>query len=312
LKATFDGDTCCEVLHPETVNELPQLKAKRLASQQYCGQGSLIGVSPKGNQILVIPMTCKSWGCPRCAKKKKAVWIRRLVSGRPQREMMLSIPAYMNTDTKATAIRLKKAFTNLVARIRKTYGELEYALVWELTKKGTPHLHVLTRGTYIPQSWLSTNWKELSGGTYTWISKVHTATAHALHLCKYLHKNGGQTAEAIAPLRLIQLSKHYELPTLPSTNQNPYEGWSFYRSHDSSHEIAFKIACSGWNVTTEVTPDEDILYTFPTDQDVLELLPDPPRHSPTVVIRGCGVSINVENRLKILNPFDFSQVQRMM
>jgi len=107
---------------------------------------------------------------------------------------------------------MKAAFAKLVARIRKHFGSFEYALVWELTKKGTPHCHILIRSGYIPQKWISRQWDHLGIGPIVYIKSVKGNKLHAAHACKYLAKSNGQTARSLAPLRLIQLSAGFDLP----------------------------------------------------------------------------------------------------
>lgn len=197
----------------------------RLPSQRYCGQGALIGCSPDRSHVILIPLRCKSWDCPTCGPRKRRDYIALLKSGEPDRELTLTAPAEPGTDPREIARRMKKAFTKLVARIRKTFGLFEYALVWELTKKGTPHAHILFRGTYISKRWISSQWVALGFGPVVFIQSVKSHGLHAAHACKYLAKATGQTAMELAPLRLVQKSSGYILKKDPPKTTDRFPGY---------------------------------------------------------------------------------------
>ena len=190
----------------------PPYQADRLHSQHYCGHGTIIGHNATNTEILLIPVTCKSWDCPKCGPRKRAMWIARLARGHPQREITLTAPPLPNATPREHAAILKIALNKLLKALRKRDSTFEYALVWELTKKGVPHVHLLQRGTYIPQAWLAKQWSNAGGGDIVWIASVRGESLHAAHACKYLGKATGQTARDLAPLRIIQVSRHYVLP----------------------------------------------------------------------------------------------------
>lgn len=182
-------------------------------------------------------MLCKSWDCPYCGPRKRWLWINRLREGHPTREMTLTCPANKFPSSMTAAIAMKKAFSILVKRIRKKYGTFEYALVWELTHKGTPHCHILFKGCYIPKAWLSKTWRKLGIGYIVHLQKIQGAHLHAAHACKYLAKANGQSAKALAPLRIIQLSKQYLPPETSEDAQARYPDYSWYWSPQSPHEL---------------------------------------------------------------------------
>ena len=198
-----------------------------LRSVAKCGHGALVGVDPSGTRVMLMPMRCKTWSCPHCAPNLRRTWIERFRRGHPKREMTLTVRPTPDQDAYHQAIRLKTAWEKLVKRIRRAYGPYEYALVWELTQQGTPHCHVLSRGKYIPQSWLKQTWHELTGAEIVWIRAVRNDTLHAAHACKYLGKACGQTADAIRPLRVIQCSAHYYTDPQKKPEPETTRGWSW-------------------------------------------------------------------------------------
>ena len=214
--------------------------ATRLPSQHYCGQGAIIGCSPDRSHVVLIPVRCHSWDCPRCGPRKRAAYIKVLASGKPQRELTLTAPAEPNTDPREIAIRMKKAWSVLVKRIRTAYGLFEYALVWELTKKGTPHAHILFRGSYISKRWLSQQWVSLGFGPVVFIQSVKDSGLHSAHACKYLSKATGQTAVQLAPLRLVQKSSGYVLVQDPKPTADRFPG---FRWATSQSPFPFNVDC---------------------------------------------------------------------
>lgn len=205
----------------------------RLPSQRYCGKGSIVGSSTDRAHVLIIPMTCKSWDCPRCGPRKRALWIDRFQTAKPEREITLTCPSTRFPDPFTAAVKMKRAWTKLVKQIRSTFGPFEYGLVFELTKRGTPHMHILCRGSYISKSWLSTHWNALGIGYITYIQKVKNSRESAAHLCKYLGKQMGQTARELAPLRIIQTSSGFLLhpPQPPVQELYPDFIWTWTREH---------------------------------------------------------------------------------
>lgn len=64
------------------------------------------------------------------------------------------------TLTSAVGVRsLSKDFGVLAKRIRRKYGTFEYIRV--STNEGNGVIHVLYRGSYIPQVWLSRTWNDI-------------------------------------------------------------------------------------------------------------------------------------------------------
>ncbi len=194
----------------------------RINSLKKCCTSSVVGSSPNRDHIVVVPVRCKAWECPKCGPLKRAAWIHKIISGKPTREMTLTMPAQNCHDPVQAVIFLKENFKCLVAKLRRQFGTFEYALVWELTHRGVPHAHVLFRGTYIPQKWLSNAWKKLGAGYIVDIRSLKSVPARAFHATKYLAKETGQTAHALSPLRIVQLSKRYLPPADPNENKTKY------------------------------------------------------------------------------------------
>ncbi|GAI69972.1 unnamed protein product [marine sediment metagenome] len=165
---------------------------------------------------------CRSWDCEKCGPRKRAALIARIAAGKPERELTLTCPVGKFLTPRLAALAMKAAFAELMRHIRRVWGPCEYILVWEFTKKGVPHCHVVLRGGYVAQKWISRLWNALGIGPIVYINSVKGSKLHAAHVCKYLAKANGQSARALAPLHVVQVSKNYDLAQEPRTAVEKY------------------------------------------------------------------------------------------
>ena len=82
------------------------------------------------------------------------------------------------------------SFEKFVKRVRRKFGNFEYVAVREWTVKGKPHLHVLFRGNYMDQKWISDAWSDVHSSFIVDIRKVSSLKKAANYLMKYLVKDG--------------------------------------------------------------------------------------------------------------------------
>ena len=82
------------------------------------------------------------------------------------------------------------SFEKFVKRVRRRYGSFEYVAVREWTVKGKPHLHILFRGKYMDQKWISSAWREVHESFIVDIRQVTSLKKAANYLMKYLVKDG--------------------------------------------------------------------------------------------------------------------------
>jgi len=95
--------------------------------------------------------------------KKQRRAFQRILSGL-KRSQYLGQPIRFMTLTSALQGRwlfLNRDFSVLVKRIKKHFGQFDYFKI--KTNEGNGVLHVLYRGGYIPQKWLSRNWEQIHG-----------------------------------------------------------------------------------------------------------------------------------------------------
>jgi hypothetical protein len=93
------------------------------------------------------------------------------------------------TSTPGSTVDIHRSFEKLKKRIRRRYGKFEYGAVKELTRSGLLHLHIVYRGRFMAQKWLSATWEEIHGAPVVWIARLFTWKL-AKHLARYFIKEG--------------------------------------------------------------------------------------------------------------------------
>lgn len=140
--------------------------------------------------VVAMPLYCRRWDCPSCGPFQRRRLKRRLLAGQPTAFMTLTVNPSQHSDPDEAFKAASLAVNRLVKVIRRRWPNkrLEYGLVWEKTKKGWPHAHVLIRAPWIPQSFLSRAWQRLSGAKVVDIRMVRTEGEAAAYVSKYLAK----------------------------------------------------------------------------------------------------------------------------
>jgi hypothetical protein len=178
---------------------------------------------------------CGKWSCPIHRPKKRRRLLKRFRHGAPTRWFTLtSNPRLYESPAQARRV-MGANIPNLVKRIRRfsKRGLFEYGLVWENTKHGWPHCHVLYRGPYIRKQRLSDWWNDLTGAPIVDIGSL-TDTEHA---ARYVSKYASKGLAEYPGQHSFQFSENFELEKEPRT---PWERgeWRF-------------LGLSHWRLTTE-------------------------------------------------------------
>ena len=82
----------------------------------------------------------------------------------------------------------QKHFRMLRMRLLRRGLMLDYIRCREMTKSGLRHEHILFRGSYIAQVYLSHLWQEIHGAPVVWITLVRGKSRLASYLAKYASK----------------------------------------------------------------------------------------------------------------------------
>jgi len=172
----------------------PRSKPRRLSLRRPkipapCGSTTVQAEGPAGQRV-ALRLWCKRWDCEDCGPRKKAKFIRRALRGNPTSLLTLTVnPALYSARIDAFKAATV-AIPHFIKRLRRRFPRyrVEYLLVWETTKAGWPHAHVLLRAPFIPQSLISRIWKELTGAPIVDIRAVRGQRDVARYLGKYLAK----------------------------------------------------------------------------------------------------------------------------
>jgi len=83
-----------------------------------------------------------------------------------------------------------RAWSILWRRLRRKHGKraVGYCKIVELTKAGTPHLHIVAQVPFIAQTSLAAQWKQLTGSFIVDIRRVDDRRGIAGYLTAYLTK----------------------------------------------------------------------------------------------------------------------------
>ena len=185
----------------------PELPAAAYPDDSRCASGVVLFVDEDKDQLVVVPTLCHRWDCPVCGpirlRKAKAM----ALAGNPDRIITLTTRPKFGWSTEASIKWFRKRWQRLLTWLRRNFPRLEYMAFTELHKHGWPHMHILTRGVYVPQRMLSAEWMRLTGSFMVYIQAVKR-TWKAINECtKYCLKTARQLHEAAPRLPVYTKSR---------------------------------------------------------------------------------------------------------
>jgi hypothetical protein len=149
--------------------------------------------------------------------------------GQPTTFITLTVNPRSGQSPTERAQELSDAWKVVVKRARRkwTKAPLEYLAVFEETKKGEPHLHILARAPYIPQRWLSEAMDELISAPIVDIRAVGKVANAARYVAKYV----GKGPKAFASMKRYWSSRGYDVVTEKKSKDfvKPESGWRVWK-----------------------------------------------------------------------------------
>lgn len=143
----------------------------------------------------VLELSCKSWRCPVHKKNWLTKW--RIVVLRELNINPIDRLVTLTCSSDCTPIELSRARQLLMRDLRANYGDIAYLAVLEFTTlTRLPHLHLLIRGPYIPQSELSLLWKKattaagIKPSTIVYIEAPKSQNGSAIYALSYALDSG--------------------------------------------------------------------------------------------------------------------------
>jgi len=187
----------------------------------------LVRVNTYEHQVTIEPLWCKCWSCELCAPRRRSRLIRDVIDGKPTKFLTLTTGPEVTGTPERKAEKLVDAWRKLRKRIRlelsmpeherwrtpsgitrhrrlarqaRSYiggspaklPALPFFAVFEATKKGQPHLHIVLRAPFMPQKWLSAQMLELLKSPILDVRAIDSTTRVAAYIAKYLGKDPHQ------------------------------------------------------------------------------------------------------------------------
>lgn len=139
-------------------------------------------------------LLCRSWNCSWCARSRKRQVIREAMDGDPLIFVTLTLHEDCAEDPYRWAGELVNAWRKFVRYYKRRHhlSTIPYFAVFEATKQGVPHLHILCRTPWIQQETLSNFMAIEVGAPIVWVKKVRHRKKAAIYLAKYMGKSPGK------------------------------------------------------------------------------------------------------------------------
>lgn len=211
-KETFK---CNPLSHP--------VKAATKARTVLCSEWALVKVQFR--TVTVEPLKCKCWHCDQCRPGRT----RRLVEEAKRGVPTLFITLTSRRRASLTPSQAAQALVAAWRQVRRRYiaehgkGSLPFLAVFEATKKGWPHIHIVARCKWLNQKWLSKQMAALHDSPVVDVRRVHGLSKVAAYISKYISKN----PHRFTGVKRYWRSLDYLLPP-PPEDDDPWENIPYW------------------------------------------------------------------------------------
>lgn len=193
-----------------------------------CSEASLVKEGWDG--VRAVSLRCRSWKCPLCEASRRSQLIALAKSGDPTTFITLTVNPAFGSSPEDRARRLVKAWRAILKLVAKEYGytKIPYFCVFEATKNGEPHLHILARVGFIKQKWLADKMQALMQAPVVDIRAVRNKKKLMFYITKYC----GKEPHRFATCKRYWTTRNWELtkfvPELPPGRW--YTHWRLVRT----------------------------------------------------------------------------------
>lgn len=144
-----------------------------------------------GQEFFAVSLRCRSWTCPECADQRRKELIAQAIDGKPNRFLTITSKRRENESPQTAAAELARCWRLIRKRLMRHYKtkSLPFLAVFEATKLGWPHLHILLRCDFIDQRLISKWMNELTASPVVWIEKIDSAKGASRYVSKYIGKD---------------------------------------------------------------------------------------------------------------------------
>lgn len=149
---------------------------------------TLEGWSETLDAWVIVANTCNNWSCPVCGRRKVQHYAQKVAKAEPNRLITLTVNPSRHSSPREAFDSTRRKVTELATKLRRRYDEFEFFRVLEVTKKGWPHYHLITRSPYIPQPEISDLWNGLTGAPIVDVRQMKKTVQAYWYVVKYLAK----------------------------------------------------------------------------------------------------------------------------
>ena len=157
---------------------------------------------------LVIPMVCDKYSCKYCGPRRVELWRSLIEMAEPERFITL-------TRVGRTLFEVGRVATTVVQRLRRNGYMFEYCLTFERHRNDYFHIHMLQKGDYIPQRFLSDCLRSATHGFSSVVDIRRCRAGTAGYVTKYCTKTlveseiGTKLDGTRARINRVRYSKHF-------------------------------------------------------------------------------------------------------
>lgn len=155
----------------------------------FCSEWAL--VKDEGAKITIMPLRCKCWTCDVCRPIRAARLVWEAKRGKPNLFVTLTSRRTPGGCPHAAARALSHAWRTVRREYIKEHGKgsLAFLVVFEATKSGWPHLHMVARCKWLSQKWLKKRMGELIDSKHVDVRRIRGLSKVAHYVTKYIGKN---------------------------------------------------------------------------------------------------------------------------
>jgi hypothetical protein len=197
-------------------------------------------------ELHTLALRCKRWNCPWCGPRKRAELVELGIGGQPNAFLTLTCAADKFASPDEGARALVWGFQQLLKMVKARWPRkhVEFLAVFEKHKSKWPHLHVLLRGGYLPQAWISQQMRALIGSPIVDIRGVSRPTEIAHYIAKYVSKN----PEAFKGCRRFWRSRGWLLKRPSPKAKVPPRGERRVLVGYTGSDVVQRLFSRGWRV----------------------------------------------------------------
>lgn len=147
-------------------------------------------VNTGANYARAVTIYCRSWSCETCQPRRQRELVRLAKDGQPTSFITLTVNPRQGRNPDDRARMLSWAWRQVVKLAKKKYSlqKIPYLCVFEATKKGEPHLHIIARLKWMDQRWLSNQMARLIAAPIVDIRRISSVAQVAAYVAKYIGK----------------------------------------------------------------------------------------------------------------------------